>query len=278
MIVIGLYFLWGNPQWFPSSSCNRCASLPEAMPEPVDEGPLSTIGFEISIDQPSSPNTPSSTIIGSLLTSCSSQIFLICSDCLSISLMVLAILTSIHLPFNHSMSPNARCCTNGFLNFFFTHLSALSYQGSTPSPKVFSKENCTYDKPFSESNTLHLIVCKTKLILKFLCHFLIPFLYMVQRMYNRIHLSVISARHNLILKKLFRLNSTMKNCSWQCEWWDSNPHCRDFKSPVSAIGLHSLATQVGLEPTTNCLEGSCSILWATESNRTTGNWTQFTPL
>ena len=206
---------------------------------PVDVDPPPTIGFEISIDQASSPNTPFSTIIGSLLSSCSSQSFLICSDCLSISLIALATLTSIHCCFNHSMKPSARCCTNGFLNFFFTHLSALSYQGSTPSPKVFSKENSTDNKSFSESNALHLIVCKSKLILKFLCHFLIPFLYMVQRMYDRIHLSMISARHNLILKKLFRLNSTMKNCSWQCEWWDSNPHCRDFKSPVSAVGLHS---------------------------------------
>jgi len=158
MIVIGLYFLWGNPQWFPSSSCNRCASLPEAMPEPVDEGPLSTIGFEISIDQPSSPNTPVSTIFGSLLSSSASQIFLISSDCISISLIVLATLTSIHFCFNHSMKPSARCWRNGFLNFFFTHLSALLYQGSTPSPKVFSKENSTDYKPLSESDTLYLIV------------------------------------------------------------------------------------------------------------------------
>ena len=124
--------------------------------------------------------------------------------------MVLATLTSIHFTFNHSMSPNARCCINGFLNFFFTHLSALSYQGSTPSPKVFSKENSTDDKSFSERNTFHLIVCETKLILKFLCHLLIPFLYMVQSMYNRIHLLVIIARHNLILKKLFRFYYNIK--------------------------------------------------------------------
>jgi len=133
---------------------------------PIDVGPPSTTGFEISIDQPSSPNTPVSTTCGVLsLTSCSSQIFLICSDCLSISLMVLATLTSIHLIFNHSMSPSARCCTNGFLNFFFTHLSALSYQGSTPSPKVFSKENSTDDKSFSERNTLHLVICQPKFVL-----------------------------------------------------------------------------------------------------------------
>ena len=144
---------------------------------PIDVGPPSTTGFEISIDQPSSPSTPFSTIIGSLLTSCSSQIFLICSDCLSISLMVLATLTSIHFTFNHSIKPNARCCINGFLNFFFTHLSALSYQGSTPAPKVFSKENSTDDKSFSERYTFHLIVCKSKLILKFFCHFLIPLFY-----------------------------------------------------------------------------------------------------
>jgi hypothetical protein len=37
------------------------------MPVLVAEVPLSTTGFEISIDQPSSPNTPVSTIVGSFL-------------------------------------------------------------------------------------------------------------------------------------------------------------------------------------------------------------------
>ena len=26
----------------------------------------------------------------------------------------------------------------------------------------------------------------------------------------------------------------------ECPLWDSNPHCRDFKSPASAIGLKGL--------------------------------------